>query len=150
MQCVSLYSICTLQSFNISKNLKPRLHMIAHDRWIVENTASDCQQLYGNVTFQQWGYRQRSLVIIWKHFSAIVRSSAVIWKHVSAIVRSSAVIWKHVSAIVSDRTPRALPCLYYGPVPCLCFFFHLLRFSAFRFYEGPTTGYFSPPHFDEF
>ena len=136
MQCVSLYSICTLQSFNISKNLKPSLHMIAHDRWIVENTASDCQQLYGNVTFQQWGYRQRSLVIIWKHFSAIVRSSAV--------------IWKHVSAIVSDRTPRALPCLYYGPVPCLCFFFHLFRFSAFRFYEGPTTGYFFPPHFDEF
>ena len=45
--------------------------MIAHDRRIAENTASDRQQLNGN-TFQRSGNRQRPSAIIWKHISAIV------------------------------------------------------------------------------
>ena len=32
--------------------LKPSFHLIAHDRQIAENTASDRQRLYGN-TFQR-------------------------------------------------------------------------------------------------
>ena len=78
--------------------IKPIFHMIARDRRIAENTASDHQRLYEN-TFQQSGDRQRSSAIIWKHLSAIGRSSAIIWKHFSAIGRSSAIIWKHFSAI---------------------------------------------------
>ena len=61
--------------------------MIAHDRRIAENTASNRQRLYGN-TFQ------RSSAIIWKHFPAIGRLSAIIWEYFSAIGRSSAIIWK--------------------------------------------------------
>ena len=45
------------------RTIKPSFHMIAHDRWIAENTATDRQQLYGN-TFQQSGNRQRSSPII--------------------------------------------------------------------------------------
>ena len=41
--------------------------MIAHDRRIAENTASDRQRLYENTSAIGL-----SLAIIWKHFSAIV------------------------------------------------------------------------------
>ena len=78
--------------------LRPIFHMIARDRRIAENTASNHQRLYEN-TFQQSGDCQRSSAIIWKHLSAIGRSSAIIWKHFLAIGRSSAIIWKHFSAI---------------------------------------------------
>ena len=39
--------------------LKPSFHMIANDRRIAENTASDRQRLYGN-TFERSGDRPRS------------------------------------------------------------------------------------------
>ena len=42
----------------ISAQIKLSLHMIAHDRRIAENTASDRQRLYKN-TFQRLGGRQR-------------------------------------------------------------------------------------------
>ena len=42
---------------------KPSFHMIAHDRRIAENTASDRQRLYGN-TFQRLGDCRRSSGIL--------------------------------------------------------------------------------------
>ena len=51
--------------------------MIAHDRRIAENTASDRLWLQGNI-FQWSGDRQQSSAIIWEYFSAIGRSSAIV------------------------------------------------------------------------
>ena len=41
------------------RGVKPSFHMIAHDRRIAENTASNRQRLYGN-TFQRSGECERS------------------------------------------------------------------------------------------
>ena len=46
-----------------SEPYKPSFHMIAHDRRIAENTASDRQRLYGN-TFQRSGDCWRSSAIL--------------------------------------------------------------------------------------
>ena len=53
MQATFLESTITI------KTRKPSFHMLAHDRRIAENTASDRQRLHGN-TLQRSGDRQRS------------------------------------------------------------------------------------------
>ena len=57
-----LFSAVQSAHRNKNKLIKPSFHVIAHDRRIAENTASDRQRLYGN-TFQRpviVGDRERS------------------------------------------------------------------------------------------
>ena len=58
-QKVVTFRIKKLLHFASVAIVKPSFHMIAHDRQIAENTASDRQRLYGN-TFQRSGDRERS------------------------------------------------------------------------------------------
>ena len=109
------YTLFVFTRSFVCDNVKPSFHIIAHDRRIAENTASDRQRLYGNIFQRSCDHQrlygdtfQQSSAIGSDYMKTLFGDREIISDYMETLFsdhqRSSAIISKHFSAIVSDPT----------------------------------------------
>ena len=82
--------------------LKPIFHMIARDRRIAENTASNHQRLYEN-TFQQSGDRQRSSAIVSDYMETSFSDRVIVSDYMETLFSDRAIVSDYMETLFSNR-----------------------------------------------
>ena len=90
------YTLFVFTRSFVCDNVKPSFHIIAHDRRIAENTASDRQRLYGNI-FQRSCDHQRL------YGDTFQRSSAIGSDYMKTLFGDREIISDYMETLFSDR-----------------------------------------------